>query len=106
MHNNARTLSRKENPSVKEGVRREVERVVEEICREITSEKEARNIRRAIGIALMVLGAVMVVSTIWPNIVDTLRNLWAFVVGYYKMITGITLLAVRINSDSISYWQR
>ncbi len=81
-------------PSIEEGIRREVKRVVEEIRREIISEKEARNIKIAVGLALMVLGAVMITSTIWSNIVDVLRNLWVFMAGYYKIVAGIILLAI------------
>lgn len=97
---------------VEEKIRREVERTVEGARRGIIGEKELRNIGIAIGLALVILGAVAITSTIWSSIIDVLKELWVFTANYYKFITGLLLLAIGLiviilssskKSDSIQH---
>ena len=68
-----------------------------------------------IELALVILGAVVITSTIWSSIIDVLKELWASTASYYKFATGLLLLAIGLiviilssskKSDSIQHDMR
>ncbi len=72
----------------------EAKRVVEEVKKSIRREEIMRNAILVFGALLMVIGATILLSSLWPNIIEVISFLWYYTTMFSKIIVGLALLIV------------
>ncbi len=75
-----------------EKLERKAEELIKDLRKGLT--EGAKGLGVFIGVILVIIGAVMVLSNIWPTLVDILRYTWDVLVGFNKVIAGSLLLAI------------
>ena len=78
--------------SDEEKLERKAEELIKDLRKGLT--EGAKGLGVFIGVILVIIGAVMVLSNIWPTLVDILRYTWDVLVGFNKVIAGSLLLAI------------
>ncbi|OYT48221.1 MAG: hypothetical protein B6U85_03120 [Desulfurococcales archaeon ex4484_42] len=78
--------------SGEEKLERKAEELIKGLRKGLT--EGAKGLGVFIGVILVIIGAVMVLSNIWPTLVDILRYTWDVLVGFNKVIAGSLLLAI------------
>jgi len=89
-----------EKPSTEGEVEHETKELLKDIKQGLA--EGLRGVGIIVGIILVILGLVMILSNVWPTLIDLLWHVWESLLAFNKVIAGLLLLIIGLVLIALS----